>query len=389
MTARTQVAPTAAAGAAAGPDAARVAVLSALRGLGDAPGSLVVVFASPDLGAARAAAQAQAAAGDVPVVGLTSDACVGPPGLVQGGCVALALAAPLMAGVAVAENADRDPRAAGRAAAAEALAAVGDPTAHTVLLLFLDTRSGDQAETVAGAYAVTGGTIPFAGGAAAGDPPAQIALGRAYERAVVAVAIGSPEPIGVGMAHGCRPCAVPSIVTRASGSVVLELDGRPAAEVYLEKLGLAAARLSPGEFADVAAGHPLAQPELSGDVRLRHVLGREAGGGLLCATSIPENAAVHFTAQAPEAIVASTADAVEAACAPLNGARPRAALVFDCGGRKHVLGPALEREAAATLEAFGPGAAPPVAGLYTRGEIGRVRGAKGDRNHALVVVAFA
>ena len=388
MTARTQVAPAAAAGAAAGPDAARVAVVSALNGL-EGRASLVVMFASPDLGAARAAAQAQAAAGDVPVVGLTSDACVGPPGLVQGGCVALALAPPLIAGVAVSEDADRDPRAAGRAAAAEALAALGEPTEHTVLLLFLDTRSGDQAETVAGAYAVTGGAIPFAGGAAAGDPPSQIALGRAYERTVVAVAIGSPEPIGVGMGHGCRPCAVPSIVTRARGSVVLELDGRPAAEVYLEKLGMAAARLSPGEFADVAAGHPLAQPELSGDVRLRHVLGREAGGGLRCATSIPENAAVHFTSQAPEAIVASTADAVSAACEPLDGARPRAALVFDCGGRKHVLGAALEREASATLEAFGPDGAPPVAGLYTRGEIGRVRGAKGDRNHALVVVAFA
>ena len=390
MTARTHVAPgLASAGAAAGPDAARVAVQGALGGLGDTPASLVIVFVSPDLGAARAAAQAQAAAGDVPVVGLTSDACIGPPGLVQGGCTALALAAPRLAGVAVAEHADRDPRAAGRAAAAEAVAALGDHTEHTVLLLFLDTRSGDQAETVAGAYAVTGGAVPFAGGAAAGDPPAQIALGRAYERAVVAVAIGSPDPIGVGMAHGCRNCAVPSIVTRASGTVVHELDGRPAAEVYLEKIGQAEARLSPGEFADMAAGHPLAQPELSGDVRLRHVLGRDPGGGLLCATLIPENAAVYFTREAAEDIIGSTADAVSAALAPLGEARPSAALMFDCGGRKHVLGSALVREAAAALEAFGPEGPPPVAGLYTRGEIGRVRGAKGDRNHALVVVAFA
>jgi hypothetical protein len=379
----------AAAGAAAGPDAARVAVRSALRGLGESAAALVIVFVSPDLGAARAAAQAQTAAGDVPVVGLTSDACIGPPGLVQGGCTALALAAPRMAGVAVAENADRDPRAAGRAAAAEAVAALGTATEHTVLLLFLDTRSGDQAETVAGAYKVTGGAVPFAGGAAAGDPPSQIALGRAYERAVVAVAIGSPDPIGVGMAHGCRPCALPSIVTRATANVVEELDGRPAVEVYLEKIGQPGARMSADAFSDMAAGHPLAQPELSGDVRLRHVLGRGPGGGLVCATAIPENAAVHFTREAPEDIIESTASAVTAACAPLGGARPSAALVFDCGGRKHVLGSALEREAAATLEAFGPGGPPPLAGLYTRGEIGRIRGAKGDRNHALVVVAFA
>ena len=30
-----------------------------------------------------------------------------------------------------------------------------------------------------------------------------------------------------------------------------------------------------------------------------------------------------------------------------------------------------------------------VAGLYTRGEVARTRGAKGDRNHAIVVVGFA
>jgi putative ABC transport system permease protein len=32
--------------------------------------------------------------------------------------------------------------------------------------------------------------------------------------------------------------------------------------------------------------------------------------------------------------------------------------------------------------------APPLAGCYVHGEIGRVRGAKGDRNHAVVVVAI-
>lgn len=387
VTSHTIVKPLAGSGAAAGPESAGEAVRRALAALGGEPASAVLLFAAPDLGAARAAAQAQRAAGDVPVAGLTSDACLGTPGLIQGGCAALALADPLQVGVAVCEDADADPRAAGRSAAAEALAALGEATEHTVLLLFLDTRSGDQAEAVAGAYAVTGGAVPFAGGAAAGDPAAQIALGRAYERSVVAVAIGSPNPIGLGMAHACRPFSAPCIVTAAAGAVVLELDGRPAADVYLERLGLSGAELSREAFADVAAVHPLAQPEMSGDVRLRHVLARE-GGGLRCATRIPANAAVHITRQDADDIVASTQDAVDAAVAELDGAPPQAALAFDCGGRKHVLGSSLEREAQAVLTAFGE-PTPPLAGLYTRGEIGRRRGAKGDRNHALVVVAFA
>jgi small ligand-binding sensory domain FIST len=68
----------------------------------------------------------------------------------------------------------------------------------------------------------------------------------------------------------------------------------------------------------------------------------------------------------------------------------RAAVIFDCAGRKRALavhGETLERESATLIEAFGA-TPPPLAGLYTHGEIGRVRGAKGDRNHAVVVVAI-
>ena len=377
------------AGAAAGPDSAGAAVRCAVQQL-DARPSAVVLFASSDLGPARAAAQAQAAAGDVPVVGLTSDACLGAPGVVRGGCTALALGSDIRTGVAVAEQADRDPRGAGRAAAAEALAALGEATDHTVLLLLLDTRSGDQAEAVAGAYAVAGAAVPLAGGAAAGDPVAQLAHGRAYERSVVALALGSDRPIGLGTAHGCRPlAAAPCIVTAADGPLIRELDGRPAESVYLEKLGAAGAA---GErsFGVLAAAHPLAQPELSGDVRLRHVVGRDGRGGLLCATRVPANAAVHIAEQSPETIVASGPAAGRAALRALDGAPAQAALVFDCAGRKHVVGQGLDAEAAAVLRGLDDGnGPPPLAGIYTRGEIGRLRGAKGDRNHAVVVVAFA
>jgi hypothetical protein len=386
MTTPTATLPLAGAGAAAGPEAAGVAVRQALEALEGAEAQVVVMFAVGDLGPERAAAQAQAAAGDVPVVGLTSDVLIGTPGLVRGGCSALALAAPLRVGIGVTRGASgMGARAAGRAAAAQALAEVRDVTAHTALLLFLDQASGDQADTVAGAYEVAGGTVPLAGGAAAGSAPAQIAHGEAHTDTVVALAIGSPEPIGLGMAHGCSPLGVPSIVTRSEGTSVLELDGRPAAEVYLEKLGVDA--VSDDDFGDLSAVHPLAQPELSGDVRLRHVIARE-DGGLRSVTHIPANAAVHFTRQSTEAIIDSVSEAVDGARMALGDVPPRAALIFDCGGRKHVLGAALEAEAAAVVAAFGP-TPPPLAGLYTRGEIGRRRGAKGDRNHAIVVVTFA
>jgi hypothetical protein len=292
----------------------------------------------------------------------------------------------------VAPNASRDLRAAASSAAKAALRDLGESDRGNVLMaLFIDTASGDHADVVAGAYEAVGPSVPLVGGGAGGDSIWQLAEGKAHKDTVVAVALRSPHPIGVGHAHGAAPCASPSVVTKAAGRTLLQLDGRPAEEVYLDKLGRSGATLSQDEFHQLATVHPLAQPELSGDVRLRHVLGPAPRGGLVCATHIPVNAAVEFTQQSPDAIVRSTWTAVSDALAPLEGEPARAALVFNCAGRRSALGGPgehLDAEAAALRASFGP-SPPPLAGLYTRGEVGRVRGAKGDRNHAVVVAAFA
>ncbi len=182
------------------------------------------------------------------------------------------------------------------------------------------------------------------------------------------------------------------MVTRAEGRTLLQLDGRPAGEVYLDKLGLAGERLSDADFARLAAVHPLAQPELSGDVRLRHVLGQAPGGGLDCATHIPVNAAVEFTEQSPEAIVRSTWTAVSDALAAARRERQRARRWCSTAPAGAAPSAAQATRSTPRPPRCAPRSAPdppPLAGLYTRGEVGRVRGAKGDRNHAVVVAVFA
>ena len=72
----------------------------------------------------------------------------------------------------------------------------------------------------------------------------------------------------------------------------------------------------------------------------------------------------------------------------LGGANPRAAIVFDCAGRRRALREGIPQEVEAIAGALGDPAIPLV-GLYTHGEVARLRGAKGDRNHAVVTVAFA
>jgi hypothetical protein len=372
------------AGAALGARAPFEAVEEAVDALGREPG-LVLIFPTGVLDPQEAATQAQAAAGSARVAGMTGTGAITLGGAIESGCSALAFASAVPVGVGAGRSSN--PRKAGRTAAAEALSSVDLDDRHAVLLLFVDSESGDQAEIVAGAYDVAGGRIPLAGGAAGGDVRAQFADGEAMSGSVVAVALVSQTPIGVGISHGCVPRGAPSIVTRSRGAVVLQLDGRPAETVYLEKLGMGDVPLSDCDFEAIAMSHPLAQPELRGDVRPRYVRGRAPGGGLICATSIEANAPVDVCEQEPEATVRSAIAAVSQALGELS-TPAAAALVFDCAARSEWFGnPLASREVDSIISSFGV-PPPPLAGAYTRGEIGRIRGAKGDRNYSLVVVAL-
>jgi hypothetical protein len=374
------------AGAAVGPEAPFHAIRQAVEALDGRDPALVVFFAAASIDPHAASEQAAEAAPGSPRAGMTSAGEITSSGAIHGGCSALAFATPLDVGIGVGQRASADARAAGRAAAAAAFDHLDRRVGYPLLLLFLDAASGDQSHTIRGAYEVTGGRVPLAGGGANSSDGAQFADDRAYRDSVVAVGLVSPVPIGIGVAHGCVPRAVPATVTQSIGRTVREIDGRPAEDVYLEKLGHDGLRLADDAFERFAVLHPLVQLEVTGSVRLRHVHGRADGGGLACATHIPAHAAVGFAEQTPATIVDSAGRAAREAVARLPHP-PTAALVFDCAARKSAMGAALDEEVEALIAPLGT--ATPIAGLYTRGEVGRTNGAKGDLNHAVVVVAFA
>ena len=190
------------------------------------------------------------------------------------------------------------------------------------MLLFVDSEAGDQAEIVAGAYAVAGGAVPLAGGAAGGAARARFAEDVRCRTVSTAVAIGSTTPIGVGIAR-LRPTR--STVDRdpLGRPKVIQLDGRPAQDVYFERLGVDGADLGESEFNALSMVHPLAEPELSGAVRPRYVRARTADGGLVCATTIERNSAVEICEQTPATIVRSAGAAVEDAVSSLGGSPMR------------------------------------------------------------------
>ena len=58
------------------------------------------------------------------------------------------------------------------------------------------------------------------------------------------------------LGYGWEPIGVPMLVTRAQGTQVIELDGRPAAQVYEEQLNLGPGELTPEKFWNTSILHP-------------------------------------------------------------------------------------------------------------------------------------
>src|SRR4051794_23084425 len=358
----------------AGREAARAA-------LGDHDDArLLLVFASGANDLRPLAAEVSDVAAGIPVVGCSSAGEIDASGAGTGSVVVMALGGDGLTFSTTAVSAADDPRDAG----APAAACVGDVAdrAHRVLLLLTDGPSRRQPEIVRGAYSVAGAGVPLVGGAA-GHPvrggAATLVYGRAVlHDAVVGVAIGSDAPIGVGVRHGWRPVGEPMLVTRARPGRVEELDGRPAAAVYRERVG------GHRPVAETL-GHPLGMARRHGEAHVRFVRDDDAPDGSLDC-SLPAGAMAWLMEADRGAVQAATDRACRDALDGLGDDRAAALLVFDCNARLQFLGDGVAAEVA-TLTRHAGGT--PIGGLYTYGEIARTRGSAGFHQQTLVVLALA
>jgi hypothetical protein len=364
--------------------AAEAAVGEALAGGSEPRLLLAFAAASYDL-PALARALADAAPG-VPLVGCTTAGELTAGGAHDDSLVVAALGGPGFSVSAVAiPDAAQDLRVAG----VEAAAALGDVAdrPYRCLLLLSDALTGDQQELVRGAYSVAGAGVPLIG-ACAGDGLRMrrtdlLHDGRAHHGAVVAAAIGSDAPLGIGVRHGWHGAGEPLHVTRTEGAAVLSLDGRPALDVYLERLEASEAVGGDVDaFARLAHGRPLGLRRRAGEEHVRLVIGADVERrALRTAAEVPQGGLAWLM----EHDAAGTGAATFAACAEavsgLEGRAPIGLVAFGAAARRSMA----HEPAAVARHAAGA----PVAGFYGYGEIARVRGVTGFHNQALAVLAVA
>jgi hypothetical protein len=374
-------------------DAGAAGAEAAREALAGRQASLVMVFCPAGIDYEAMLDGVRSEAGDVPLIGCTGIAQLAQTGPAQPSVVVSVLGGD---GFEVRISAALNVAGGQRAAGEQVAATVQELTReHKLLVLFADGLAGEQHELVRGAYSVVGGTVPLAGGCAADNYIYEKTFQffadadgvRVMSDAVVAAAIGSDAPMGVGVAHGWRKHGDLMVVTSSAGGTVHTLDGEPALDVFSQRTSApqSLAADTPA-FRFFAMKHPLGMSRRSGeDIRVIHE-GNIADGSIKSLVAVPQGALLWAMETDREGLLSSVDDAYAEAVEPLGGVPPLGFLAFDCGVRFMFLEPDGVRAEVARFVHRAAGA--PFGGFYTYGEIARTHGARGMHHLTLVIVAF-
>ena len=350
---------------------------------------LVVVFCADSFNLTDLLQGVREVAGEVPLIGCSTAGEITSTRAGDASVVVMAIGGDgFNVATAAAEAVNGDLRDAS-ARAADCVAHVEGE--HKVLLLLTDGLSGDQQEVVRGAYRAVGATVPLVGGCAGDGLKMQATFqfhdGVIMQNAVVAAAIASNAPMGIGVRHGWRRVGEPMLITGSESCVVHTLNDEPALDVYLDLLDAPEeVRTDPAAFTRFALTHPLGLSRRSGE-EVRFVAGADfEKRHIVCIAEVPQGGTTWIMHGDDDSVLTATEEACRDALIPLDGAQPVGLLAFDCIARRGVLGEhGVDREVARIAEV---GAGAPVAGFYTYGEIARTHGMSGFHNQTLVVLAL-
>ncbi|MFN0166905.1 MAG: FIST signal transduction protein [Bryobacteraceae bacterium] len=249
-------------------------------------------------------------------------------------------------------------------------AASTDYPFHTALVL-TDALAGHAEELLSELTVLTGAKYRFVGGGAGDDARFTRTHvffgGEVFTDAVVALEIRSQRPLGIGVSHGWHPVGRPLRITEAREMRVIGINGAPAAEIledFAAESGQVFDRQNPLPF----FLHNVLGIETGGGYKLRVPLQVHEDGSLSLAAEIPQNAMVRIMSVDHPSAVGAAARAVEAARAQLNGAKPAAALFFDCAATRLRMGHGFNDELQEVEKSLSPAR---FAGCNTYGQLAR------------------
>ncbi len=331
-----------------------------------------LLLATPDHAAGMASLLEAAgdALGTKTVVGASVHGVIGSGQEIEGGRAVAVLAIEglevhgfLLTDTAGDERAVADEIAAGLA---------GPPRAEDLVVLLPDPRSVDLQALLDAAREALGPAQIVGAGAASLDAGATLQwCGRSLETGAVAgLVLRGVRAARVGVTQACRPVSELLTITRAQGHWILELDGRPALDVYREvALGPLAEDLRrAAAFVLAALPRDADAPLCRGGYLVRNLAGFALEERAL---AIPEAIAVGDRIAFAQRDPASAREDLKAMLAQLREPQPAFGLYFDCCARGASFFGVPGLEAAYLEQSFG---STPLVGLFGSCEIGPIAG---------------
>jgi len=246
------------------------------------------------------------------------------------------------------------------------------PRAEDLVIVLPDPRALRPEPLLEGLRAALGDALVVGAGAldALSDSPLQWCGRRVESGALAGLVLRASKPPRIGVTQACRPATELFTVTRVRGNWILELDGRPALDVYRE-----AAREPLAADLRRAAAHLLlalprdAEESLApGSYLVRNIAGFAPSEN---AFAIPERLApgrrIALAQRDPEA----ARDDLKAMLAGLAGGSPACGFYFDCCARGAGFFGVQDLEAAYLEQALAPA---PLLGVFGSCEIGPIGG---------------
>lgn len=354
------------------------AVSTALKRAGIETPSLAIVFASVSYDQAQVVKGARDAANHAPLVGCSTAGEITQGEVSTKSVAALVLESPDMK-ITTGRGA---PLKEGAAASGTELAKALKEAAPGPLKLIValsDVLSGNGAEVVRGIQAEMGEKFLIVGGGAGDDflfkSTYQYLNDEVLEGSSVGIGLGGEFSIGVGVRHGWMPIGIPMIATRSSGSVLYELDHRPAIAIYEEYFGTHAAEMRTEPLARMAITYPIGLRITDMDEYLiRDPITVGDDGSITCAAEIPEGAEVRLMIGSRDKAIEAAQEAAQKLMNDFTAqkSQPKAIFVFNCIAREKLFGLKAKEEIQAVQEIVG--ADVPLIGFYTYGEIAPVGG---------------
>lgn len=213
--------------------------------------------------------------------------------------------------------------------------------------------------------------------------------GSAGPDQAVALHLFSRAPIGVGIGHGFEPLTEKMTVTKSTGPLISEVDGKPAFQVFVDyaaSRGFAPQRAdeTPIEFLTRIGGSLFGVFFFDDVCRVRGAHRVTPEGGVYVSGEIPEGSQICVIGADASALVGAARAAAAEARGNLKGRPAAGVLVFSCITRKFVLGDQYNREVSAVRAVF-PDV--PISGFLSYGEIARFNGRLDGYHNATCVVA--